>query len=423
MAEKKKRTDSKGRVLKDGEMQLSSGNYTFRYCTPDGKRHTIYSWRLTKSDIVPAGKRDRGASLREQEERIKRDLADGIDSTASGITLNELLKKYLSFKSNLKPNTLQTYKFTWEHYIKETIGMKKVSKVSYSLLLDFYKKLLDGGTAFATVHLINNGLIHPALRLAVRDHILRSNPADSILDDLKNTHSVKRRKKQAIPQTEMNAFLTYIRREEHSLYVPLIEALLGTGARIGEIGGLQWRDIDFENSEIHIRHQVQYRPTVDNPQVHYYTVSPKSESGTRTIPMLPEVRKAFLTSKRLQMMLGIHSATIDGLNNFVFLTSKGTPIAPQNVNDWISRQITNYNAEETHQARREQRDPRLIKPFSVHQLRHTFATLYCQHEDNLKVIADVLGHSDISITAAIYAEATADRKQKSFENLKIFNAV
>lgn len=291
MAEKKKRTDSKGRVLKDGEMQLSSGNYTFRYCTPDGKRHTIYSWRLTKSDIVPAGKRDRGASLREQEEQIKRDLADGIDSTASGITLNELLKKYLSFKSNLKPNTLQTYKFTWEHYIKETIGMKKVSKVSYSLLLDFYKKLLDDGTTFATVHLINNGLIHPALRLAVRDHILRSNPADSILDDLKNTHQTKKGKKTAIPQDELDAFLAYIQREEYSLYVPLLITLLGTGGRIGEISGLQWSDVDFKRSEIHITHQLQYRPTQDNPNAHFYITTPKSESGTRTIPMLPEVRK------------------------------------------------------------------------------------------------------------------------------------
>ena len=136
--------------------------------------------------------------------------------------------------------------------------------------------------------------------------------------------------------------------------------------------------------------------------------------------MLPEVRKAFLTSKRLQMMLGIHSVTIDGLNNFIFLTSRGTPIAPENVNDWISRQITNYNAEEVERAGREKRDPNIIKPFSVHQLRHTFATLYCQHEDNLKIIADVLGHSDITTTAAFYAEATQERKQQSFENLKIF---
>lgn len=415
------RKDNRGRKLRAGETQRSDGRFSFRYTTPDGRRHEVYSWRLTASDPVPQGKKP-GKSLRELEESIKKDMLQGIRPDGGNISLNQIIEQYLSLKTALKPNTLQTYRYMLEHFIQDTIGTRKIKGLKYSDFLTFYKELLDAGTSFATLHLLDHGLIHPALRLAVRDNYISSNPTDAILDDLKNTHSTERGKKHAIPQAEMDAFLNYIRRDEHSLYVPLIEALLGTGARIGEIGGLQWSDIDFQKSEIRIEHQIQYRATVDNPRTHYYVTEPKSKSGIRTIPMLPEVRKAFLTSKRLQMVLGIHSVTIDGLNNFIFLTSNGTPIAPQNVNDWISKQINNYNSEETERASREYRDPNLIKPFSVHQLRHTFATLYCQHEDNLRVIADILGHKDVSLTADVYAEATQERKQQSFDNLKIFNA-
>lgn len=52
--------------------------------------------------------------------------------------------------------------------------------------------------------------------------------------------------------------------DDLSLYAPLIVTLLGTGCRIGEIAGLQWSDIDFKKSEIHITRQLQYNKTPAN---------------------------------------------------------------------------------------------------------------------------------------------------------------
>lgn len=57
-------------------------------------------------------------------------------------------------------------------------------------------------------------------------------------------------------------------------------------------------------------------------------------------------------------------------------------------------------------------NPVLLPRFSCHSLRHTFTTRLCETGVNVKVIQDVLGHSDISTTMNIYADATKDLKEK-----------
>lgn len=83
----------------------------------------------------------------------------------------------------------------------------------------------------------------------------------------------------------------------------------------------------------------------------------------------------------------------------------------------MSRICKNYNAEEALNAKKEKRNAILLPDFSCHHLRHTFATRLCETETNLKVIQDIMGHKDIQTTMNIYAEATRELKQKSFENL------
>lgn len=84
----------------------------------------------------------------------------------------------------------------------------------------------------------------------------------------------------------------------------------------------------------------------------------------------------------------------------------------------IDRICKAYNQEEQENAARENRKPVLIRHFSVHNLRHTFCTRFCENETNLKVIQEIMGHADIETTMNIYAEATKEKKQESFANLE-----
>lgn len=51
-------------------------------------------------------------------------------------------------------------------------------------------------------------------------------------------------------------------------------------------------------------------------------------------------------------------------------------------------------------------------------MRHTFCTRLCENESNLKVIQSIMGHSDITTTMDIYAEATQEKKQEIVANLQ-----
>ena len=68
--------------------------------------------------------------------------------------------------------------------------------------------------------------------------------------------------------------------------------------------------------------------------------------------------------------------------------------------------------------RQEQRQPILMSHFSVHNLRHTFCTRFCENETDLKIIQEIMGHSDIATTMNIYNEVTRERKQESFAKLE-----
>ena len=117
--------------------------------------------------------------------------------------------------------------------------------------------------------------------------------------------------------------------------------------------------------------------------------------------MLSEVREALLQERENQKRFKLKSPTIDGYSNFVFLNREQNLHNPMTINRAIKRIIRDHNRDEV------KLEPLRIRDFSVHNLRHTFCTRFCENETNLKVIQEIMGHSDISTTMNIYAEATA----------------
>lgn len=149
-----------------------------------------------------------------------------------------------------------------------------------------------------------------------------------------------------------------------------------------------------------------------------HITTPKTEAGKRIIPMFEAVRKALLQERRQQMKCGFNTAIIDGYSGFVFTNRCGYVHNPQTINRAIKRIYTACNEQEKVQAKKEHRQPVLIPHFSAHNLRHTFCTRLCENENDLKIIQEIMGHSDITTTMNIYNEATKERKQESFARLE-----
>ena len=252
----------------------------------------------------------------------------------------------------------------------------------------------------------------------VRDGLLRTNPSDGVMAEIKKSHVWDKEPRRALTIPQQRAFTGYMQnsREYHG-WVPVIMILLGTGMRIGECLGLRWEDLNFESRTISVNHNLSERP-YDDGTCTKHIQTPKTKAGTRTIPMIDEVFDAFLQEYEMQKCMGYRSETIDGYTNFVFLTTGGSVLSASSVNRAIHGITDSYNAEEIQKAKEEKREPVLIPNFSAHSLRHTFCTRLCENESNLKVIQSVMGHSDITTTMDIYAEATDEKKQEIMANLQ-----
>lgn len=103
-----KRRDHRGRILHNGEIQLSDGRYRFKYVDEMGKERCIYSWRLDQNDATPKGKR-RTLLLREIEKKIQEDHFEQIATNGGNMTVLELVEKYISTKTGVRPTTVAGY--------------------------------------------------------------------------------------------------------------------------------------------------------------------------------------------------------------------------------------------------------------------------------------------------------------------------
>ena len=402
----KVRKDLRGRSLRKGEVQRSSDKrYMYTYTDPMGRRKFIYA-----NDL---------AELREKEAKLMKDQLDGLDLYVAGkASVNDTFDRYMSTKYNLRESTKSSYLYTYDHYVRDTFGKKRIADIKYSDVLQFYYYLLNEvkislGT-LDTVHC----LLHPTFQLAVRDEIIRNNPTDGVMKEISRESGKNRGIRHALTVEQQRAFMEYI--ANHPIYYhwwPMFTVLLGTGCRIGEALGLRWQDLDYDKRTISINYSLSYYQKPESNKSVLRISKPKTEAGIRTIPMLDIVKDAFEMLYEEQLENGFNESEIDGMSGFIFCNRFGMVPNPQTVNHTIKRIANSYNADEVVRAKKERRDPIILPNFSCHHLRHTFCTRLCENETNLKVIQSIMGHRNIETTMDIYAEATEEKKQESFENL------
>ena len=125
-----RRKDPKGRVLKEGESyRKTDGLYMYRWTTEDKKRHTTYAATLEE--------------LRKKEDKIFHDIRDGIRTGESNIILNDVFDMWKKDKVGLKQTTLGNYIYMYEHFVKDTFGMRKLQKIRKSDVRRYYNNLLN----------------------------------------------------------------------------------------------------------------------------------------------------------------------------------------------------------------------------------------------------------------------------------------
>ena len=321
-------------------------------------------------------------------------------------------------KTGLKQNTMMNYICTYNRYIKEGLGRKVINNIKYTEIKHFYLSLVEHGMKVSTLTVIQN-IIHPTLQMAVRNSYIISNPSDGVVSEIKRETNWYDSKRAALSREEQQAFIDFVKSNKgrYRSWLNLFVFFLGTGCRVGEVTGLTWDNVDFKNNKIYIKNNLTYIMQPDGGFA-FNLGTTKTRSGERVIPMLPEVRKVLLEEKEKQFNIGGSKLEVGGISNFVFINSAGKPHSAQVINKAIKRIVKVHNKKEHELAQKEGREPFNIRDFSVHTFRHTFCTRLCEHDINIKIIQEIMGHSDIQTTMNVYAEVSENKKQDVFHELE-----
>lgn len=406
-----RRKDSKNRVLKEGESERKKGGYQYRYRAFNGDRKYIYAPTLDE--------------LRRKEEEIQRDKRDGIRVDAQKVTVNDLYELWLTLKKGLKDNTFRGYRYSYEQYVYDDFGKVPIQKIRKTDVCRFYNYLYDNrGLKLATIDCIHT-VLHQVLNLAVDDGYIRINPSDRALKELKQTRNLFTEKRKALTVEEQKLLLNFLRTTPmYSHWYPVFAFMIGTGLRVGEVTGLRWQDVDFDEGTISVNHTLVYynktsKREMKNPNCTFAINTPKTKAGCRIVPMSETVREALMMEKEYQEEVGIKcTAVVDGYTDFIFVNRFGNVQHQGTLNKAIYRIIRDCNQRVLNKPH--SNDLVLLPKFSCHTFRHTFTTRLVESNINIKVIQEILGHADITTTLNIYTDITKSMRDREFKTFEDF---
>lgn len=395
-----KRTDNKGRVLRVGESQNKQGRYIYKWTDAAGTRNTVYATTLVE--------------LREKEQRIQRDIQDGISSTSANMTLNQLFNLYMSTKSNIRETTRVLYLTYWSANIKPSIlSDMKISQIKQLHVKKWIIELKDKGAKTSSIKAYKT-LLTSVFQFAVDNDYIRRNPCRNCDQDKAEPST-----KTALTKRQQEKLVDFLENDDlYKVYYPLILFILNTGLRAGEVCGLTKDDIDMKKGVVHVRKQLGYRNIGDGYQ--YYWQPLKTAAGHRDIPLTPAAKKALIMEKELDFALGRRAKEqeVAGRSGIVFINNRGMALNSYSIDGTIKRIISVYNQRERKEAETENREPELLPHISVHILRHTFCTRSVESGINIKTVQYLMGHSEIATTLNIYTHVNAEQVKSEMKKLE-----
>ena len=414
------RKDNKGRALLRNEYQLKNGSYNYRYFDEvTGKRKCITSWRLLPEDVSPDPNDERDCLrnleliIENAQKRYRRKLPK------PGYTLNDYWEKYLSLKCEVAESTLVTYIYMYNKHIRTDLGKRLVTAIREPDVKKFYiRKIGEGGLSISYVEHMAN-IIEPVLELAVKEGLININPARGVIKELRRRKDWNPKVREALTEKEQQALVDFIANSFlYKSFLPCLTVFLGTGMRSGELAGLTWDDVDFDDNTISVNHTLNYKIALNGKCI-YYISYPKSRKGVRKIPMLKEVRETFEELyRRKEDFNKDYQPVIDGYTDFIFRDLKGNLMKSDRFNRTLRNAINEYNLLEDASAVLEGREPLLLPKITCHHLRHTFCTRLIENGVSIQTVQHLMGHRFAGTTLKVYLSVSQNRNKNEMAGIE-----
>ncbi|NJE44657.1 site-specific integrase [Massilimicrobiota sp. SW1139] len=256
-----------------------------------------------------------------------------------------------------------------------------------------FNELSIRGYSYGTLSLLKS-LLNEMFKKAIGNGLAIINPCDSVV-------LPKNEKKESRYLTEREQVM-FLKVAKDYAHYDIFLANLSSGLRIGELLGLKWEDVNFDEKTINIERTLHYSRLNDNEVCHFFFTSPKTGTSIRKIPLLPETEATLKIVKEKQIKNKILYANKwkqeEPFIDMVFTTQFGKPIRYGDVNRTIKTVVMKANMIEKEIAKRECREPFLLRPFSPHCFRHTFVTRCKKYGVSYETIQPYVGHNNKEMT-------------------------
>jgi len=310
----------------------------------------------------------------------------------SKLSLNAYLAEWLEVakKPKVSPRTFDSYAYDLERYVKGGLGRLPLAKVSVLDIQELYTKLHSAGLSGSTIRRLHT-VLNQAFKQAVRWRKITYNPAADVELPARKRKKVHR----AFNQLEANRFLGAARETPHGL---LFEVALFSGMRPGEYLALTWCCVDWEAGTLRVEKAV-CRPKGGKP----YFGPPKTPESRRTIPMPPSTMAKLRAHRTEQLQLRL----LEGENwidlDLVFPNTVGNFQNERNLSQRYFKEALKVAG--------------LPSKFRLYDLRHSCATLLLVADENVKVVAERLGHSTVKLTLDTYQHVLPSMQKRATEKL------
>ena len=316
------------------------------------------------------------------------DLYRDVDLTEdSRMTLGEWLDKWLDeyMIFTVRESTLDSYRAMVKNQVKPFIGGKQISSLTTADMQKFYNKIkkegrvrehpIHGKTLADSMVRGVHMMLHEALDTAVKERLIAKNPTNGTTVPKCNYPE-----KQILGDNQLETFLEAIKGHEYWCDFFYVEVM--TGLRRGEICGLRWQDINFEENKLQVKRSVSVKKGGG-----VSIGETKTETGVRCIQMPPSVAELLKSKKQTAITEWV----------FPHFLHPEQPISPASA--YRKLKVILKNAE--------------LPLIRFHDLRHTFATHATQGGVDPKTLAGILGHTNASFTLDTYTHVTSDMQKSA----------
>lgn len=374
---------------------------------------------------------------------------DGIKKDFYGRTVSEVKEKISKFESKtnnivqkeISKQTLYDYMFNWLNNQKAPTVRKQTLDISYKAMkyqlkpfsvadmqmgdlnstsLQEHFNELAKQYSKSTIDKLYNPMSQ-CLTYAKTKGDISNNPMETVIRPTESAVSVKKKEIQFLEPEDMDLLFQEASRKNvkgfcitgqegtpvYSQYAWLIILILYTGLRIGEALALQWKNVDLEKKEIRVDktavtiiNKDYDSEDAEDTNTNFKSIidTPKTKSGTRSIPL---VERAIISLKELEKYNPNHEAS-----DFVCLSSTNNMPTKSNITRTLHSMLKRAGTK--------------VEKCGLHSLRHSYASLMILSGVDIKIVSQILGHADVSITYNTYVHIIDRQRIRAADTINQF---